>query len=204
MSWICFALIFTGMAASDETLVRKESNVIHAEEGESVNITCQFLSNIKGLYLKRTVLKRMEVLYATDGGKKLTLHPAYKNRTEYFELQHRAIIMVQQVQKNDSDVYMCQYIDKGINEMNTSDVILAVREKSVMTLEKWSSYSWMMYVIIILTLILVCALGCFILHCADVKKYCWKGKRREIQTIVYEDMNCLKYNNNLMPNIYQN
>ncbi|XP_066473782.1 uncharacterized protein [Tiliqua scincoides] len=187
-----------------KTVVKKESNVIHAEEGESVNITCQFLSsNIDGLYLKRTLLKPIEVLYATKHGEQLTLKSAYINRTKYFELQDRAIIMLQQVQKDDSDVYVCEHIDKDFKEMKTRGVILAVRDKSVMKLEQCSS-SPQMLVVIILALLLACALGYFILFHMDVKKYCRKGKRMEIQTIIYEDMNGCKHNNSHVPNVYQN
>ncbi|KAJ6660457.1 hypothetical protein lerEdw1_017881 [Lerista edwardsae] len=188
------------------TLVTKESNVIHAEEGESVNITCWFhSSNIDGLYLRRTLIKPMTVLYSTEQGKKLTLDSGYINRTRYFELQDRAIVMVQQVEKKDSDVYVCQQIDKNFKETSTSDVILAVRDKSVMKLEKCSLFPWMLSALIALALLLICALGYFVLLHTDVKKYCQKGKGREMQTIVYEDMSySFKRNNGRVANPYQN
>ncbi|XP_062976450.1 uncharacterized protein LOC134394709 [Elgaria multicarinata webbii] len=220
MSWTLtmyfLFLLCTGTSVSKESMDRKELMVIIAEEMESANIICKFNHEIKSLYLKRTVGVVMHVLYAADRGKSKNEASEYKYRTEYFQLNNSmATIRLHKLKKSDSDVYVCQgtlRINNNEERKNSDSIILAVKEKeaaiavngsSVMKVTKSSSSSWMLYVFIFESLLLVLALGYVILSRIDIKKYCKKGKGKEEQSPVYEDMTySLKCNAMAKPNLY--
>ncbi|XP_053154603.1 uncharacterized protein LOC128345934 [Hemicordylus capensis] len=210
MSWLNIVLLlFTGLSVSNENLVIQKPTVILAEEGETVNITCHFRHDVLGLFLLRTLVKSMKVFYVTNGGRDQTFDPNYINRTVYLKQWNTTIIMLQEVQKNDSDVYVCEASfkteDKRVSK-NSSATILAVRAKSTsnMNSTECSSSSWMPYVIFIQSLLLVFALLYFILSCTNIKKYCQKGRGKAGQNMIYEDMSySLKRSGTYTTNHYQ-
>ncbi|XP_061477814.1 uncharacterized protein LOC133382161 isoform X2 [Rhineura floridana] len=179
--------------------------VITAEEGESVNITCKFNHpEILGLSLKRSLAKVMNVLYAVEHGKSKTIAPEYENRMEYFELKNTATIMLKEVKKNDSDVYVCGgtvKINMEPKRMNFNSIILAVKA-SDMKPTKSSSCLLMLYAIVFMSLLLASGLGYLILSRIDVKKYCKKGQGKEAHHMVYEDMS-YSLRRNTVNNLYE-
>nr|XP_008102560.1 PREDICTED: T-cell antigen CD7 isoform X2 [Anolis carolinensis] len=205
MSWslaLYFLICFSGTSATKENTVKHELIVIIAEEGDSVNMTCDFNNpKLIGVYLKRILGNPMNVIYATAYGKDKTEAPEYKNRTEYFQLNNTVMITLRQVKKNDSDAYVCEGALLRNNlphTMNSSSIILAVKEKT-----EYSSSPWMLYTLIFLSLLVVFILGCFSLSHINVKKYCKKEKGQELQNIVYEDMTCsLRPNTKTTSNVY--
>lgn len=103
--------------------------VLIAEEGQSVNLTCEFMHMIEGLYLKRTLGKPTDVLYITYHGKIKREDAAYENRTEYFEVNNTATITLKQLKENDSDAYMCTAhltTDTGLKPKNSPVKFLLV------------------------------------------------------------------------------
>ncbi|XP_067319909.1 T-cell antigen CD7-like [Anolis sagrei] len=183
-------------------MVKHELMVIIAVEGDSVNMTCHFNHlELIDVYLKRTLGKPMDVIYATAYGKDKNEAPEYKNRTEYFQLNNTVMITLQQVKKSDSDAYVCEGTllrNKQPHIVNSSSFILAVKEKT-----EDSSSPWMLHTLVFLSLLVVSILGCFFLSHINVKKYCRKGKGQELQNIVYEDMTCnLRSNTMARSNLY--
>ncbi|XP_077180464.1 T-cell antigen CD7 [Paroedura picta] len=206
MPWmlaICFLLFFPRCSASDENAILQEPTLITVEEGESVNITCHFKHpDILGLYFRQKLVKDIIVLYALDQGKKKTIGAEYKGRIEYFEQQNTVTIMMQQLQKNDSGNYTCDaavLINMKHMLVQGRGTILAVTAKKV---AKCSSSSWVLYILVIETLLLATALGYFILSQVNVKKYCRKGKATGEQNIIYEDMTC-SLRSNTVANQYE-
>ncbi|KAH0629539.1 hypothetical protein JD844_011678 [Phrynosoma platyrhinos] len=188
-------------------MVKQEPIVIIAEEGESVSMVCEFNHpTIIGLYLKRTLGKPMNVMYVSEHCTNKTENDAYKNRTKCLGLNNKTTITLRQVKKSDSDVYVCEgtlLIKKEPNTMNSSSIILAVKEISQKNSTEHSSSPWMVYALIILSLLMVSILGYLFLSLINIKKYCKRGKEREMSNIVYEDMTySLRRNTVTKPNLY--
>ncbi|XP_054834227.1 uncharacterized protein LOC129328923 [Eublepharis macularius] len=206
MCWmfaVYFFLLSPRCPASNANSILQEPKVATAEEEESVNITCNFNHpNILGLYLRRKFVKDMEVFYSAGHRKDKRVHYEYKGRIEYFELQNTVIIMLQKLQQNDSDKYICDgavLINQNPVQVQGHGTILVVTAKKLI---KCSSSFWMWYVFLVVTLLLATALGYFILSHVDAKKYCQKKKGREAQNMVYEDMT-YSLRRNTMANQYE-
>ncbi|XP_032067681.1 uncharacterized protein LOC116504638 isoform X2 [Thamnophis elegans] len=188
MLWILsvyfLLLVSPGNAGSKDEMV---SQVLIAEEGQSVNLTCKFMHRIEGLYLKRTFGKVTEVLYVTQHGKIKKEDPAYENRTEYYEMNNMATITLKHLKENDSDVYLCRagmFINNELVQKNSSPILLAVEAA-----KKNFESSWMLYSIISVLILFIFMLGFYIIYRTNNKKGFQKGHARTKQNFIYEDMN---------------
>ncbi|KAM3846944.1 T-cell antigen CD7 [Vipera latastei] len=192
MLWVLsayFLLLHSpGNAEPKDKMVSQELMVLIAEEGQSVNLTCEFMHTIEGLYLKRTLGKPTDVLYITYHGKIKKEDAAYKNRTEYFEVNNTATITLKQLKENDSDGYMCTAhltTDTGLKPKNSPvKFLLVVKAPS----EKNFESPWMLYIFISVLMLLVFMLGSYIIYHADIKKCFQQGHAKKRQNFIYEDM----------------
>ncbi|XP_032094903.1 T-cell antigen CD7-like [Thamnophis elegans] len=193
MLWILSAyfllLLSPGNAEPKDKMVSQELMVLIAEEGQSVNLTCQFMYGIEGLYLKQTYGNIPVVLYVTHSKIK-TEAPTYENRTEYFEMNNTATITLKQLKKNDSNVYMCVAnltTDSGFKQKNsTVNIFLAIKAPS----KKNFQSPWMLYIFISVLMLLFFMFGSCIIYHANVpiKKCFQKDKAKKRQNFIYEDM----------------
>uniref|UniRef100_A0A8C8VQH3 Immunoglobulin domain-containing protein n=1 Tax=Pelusios castaneus TaxID=367368 RepID=A0A8C8VQH3_9SAUR len=85
-----------------------EPAFIMANEGESVNITCNItVGKLDGMYLKREVISAMDVLYVPNNAISHTKDRSYKDRLDSSVLLTEVRITLHRLQKNDTDVYIC-------------------------------------------------------------------------------------------------
>ncbi|XP_070595905.1 T-cell antigen CD7 [Erythrolamprus reginae] len=177
-----------------DKMVSQELMVLIAEEGQSVNLTCKFMHEIKALYLKRTVGDVMDVLYVTQHGKIKIEDPAYENRTEYFEMNNMATITLKNLRENDSDVFLCRagmFKDNDLVQENGPPILLAVESRDGEKAAAKNNFesSWMLYSIILVLILLLIIMGFYVIYHTNIKKCFQKGKAKTRQNLIYEDMN---------------
>uniref|UniRef100_A0A8D0GS44 CD7 molecule n=1 Tax=Sphenodon punctatus TaxID=8508 RepID=A0A8D0GS44_SPHPU len=205
---VLLVLSFLQVIPAQKGIIQKPPLII-ADEGESVNITCQASQGtMDGMKLKREVVNDMTVLTVVENPRNIS--PRYAQGIEFVEVQNTFVITLRELQKNDTDVYYCRgiaVINGNHNSVSGSGTMLVVRDKCLekMKQEERPSLSWLLYVLAFLGLFSVSLLGYIILSHIDIKKHCRRGKKGQAQNIVYEDMNCsLRRNNMATLNVYQN
>ncbi|NXF20030.1 CD7 protein, partial [Rhodinocichla rosea] len=161
----------------------QEQSPLHAnpEQGQSVSITCVLKSSREDekFYLLRTHVQPGTVLSVSNlNGSKVS--PAFGNRLEYSREGNRMVVILHKLQEKDSDNYICAQEVKGSPLLSASGTMVLVKEVE----QGCEKSSWDLYVLLMVTAVLFCALVCCILYRVDVKKYFQKKKRNE----VYEDM----------------
>ncbi|XP_051490511.1 T-cell antigen CD7 [Apus apus] len=167
---------------------------VDAEQGQSVSITCalQNSQEDKGIYLLKTHMQREQVLFVS-GQNVSTVSPAFADRLEYSKGENKIVVTLHNLQKNDSDIYVCAGVLKGSRFLsaNRSGTMMLVKEVKQ---TGCSSSSWGIYGLTIMVVILFSALMCSILSRVNLKQ-CFKNKRRNE---VYEDMSYSSRRNTLV------
>ncbi|XP_010005535.1 PREDICTED: T-cell antigen CD7 [Chaetura pelagica] len=167
---------------------------VAAEPGQSVSITCALQSSQedKGIYLLKTHTRHEQVLFVS-GRNVSTVSPAFADRLEYSKGENKIVVTLHNLQKNDSDIYVCAGVPKGslFLSANRSGTMMLVKEVEQ---TGCSSSSWGIYGLTIVVVILFSALMCSILSHVNLKQYFKTRKRNE----VYEDMSYSSRRNTLV------
>ncbi|XP_074778466.1 T-cell antigen CD7 [Athene noctua] len=156
---------------------------VNPQQGQSISITCALNSSHEdeGIYLLKTHMQPERVLYVSSQNDS-TIFPAFANRLEYSKQEKKIVITLHNLQKNDSDIYVCAGVVKNFSflSVNRSGTMMLIKEVED---THCSHNSWGFYGLIVVAL-LVSVLTCCILYRVDMKKYFQKKK----QNTVYEDM----------------
>ncbi|KFQ24327.1 T-cell antigen CD7, partial [Merops nubicus] len=132
--------------------------------------------------LLKTHMQHERVLYVSHQNAS-TIHPAFANRLEYSREEKKIVITLHNLQKNDSDIYVCAVVVKNspFLSANGSGTFMLVKEVE----QTGCRHSfWDIYSLIIMVVLLFSALVGCILYRVDMKKYFQKRKNNT----VYEDM----------------
>ncbi|KFV16310.1 T-cell antigen CD7, partial [Pterocles gutturalis] len=122
-----------------------------------------------------------------------TISPAFANRLEYSNQEKKIVITLQNLRKNDSDVYVCAGMLKNSSFLSASRSGTMVLVKEVEQTD-CSSGSWGIYGLTIMVVLLFSALICCTLYRVNMKKYFQKRK----PNAVYEDMSYSSRRNTLV------
>ncbi|XP_051851272.1 T-cell antigen CD7 [Antechinus flavipes] len=102
---LLFFLLFSETPAKDE--VKQFPSLIMAQEGDTINITCNTTGQSLGLYLKRSTIEFKNVMYLSKEGE-LIMDTNYENRTFFSGILNNLVITITDIGLNDTDVYTCQ------------------------------------------------------------------------------------------------
>ncbi|NWX24716.1 CD7 protein, partial [Aegotheles bennettii] len=101
------------------------------QQGQSVNITCALKTSQeeKGIYLLKTHMQRERVLYVSSQNA-ATISPAFANRLEYSKEEKKIVITLHNLQKNDSDMYVCAGVlkDSSFLSLSRSGTMMLIKE----------------------------------------------------------------------------
>ncbi|NWJ02839.1 CD7 protein, partial [Crypturellus undulatus] len=170
--------------AKENGVVEQSPLSLSVQQGESISIKCSLKSphEEEGIFLLKTHMKPERVLYVSRQNAS-TISTTFENRLEYSKQEKTLVIILHNLQKNDSDVYLCV----GVLQ-NT--IALALNGSGTMVLVKdveqtgCSRSSWTFCGLTIAAVMLFSALICSVLHRVNIKKYFQKRK----PNAVYEDM----------------
>ncbi|XP_068920033.1 T-cell antigen CD7 [Petaurus breviceps papuanus] len=106
--------------------VKQFPPLIMAQEGDTINVTCTTSGKSFGLYLKRHLIRFMEVIYFSKENKSI-ITKSYKNRTIISGTLNNLVITISNIQLDDTDFYICQ----ATTSSNTlgNGTMVAVTEK---------------------------------------------------------------------------
>ncbi|XP_062448098.1 uncharacterized protein LOC134149203 [Rhea pennata] len=165
--------------------VVEQSPLSHSvQQGQSLSITCSLKSSHEeeGIFLLKTHVKPERVLYVSRQNIS-TIFPAFANRLDYTKREKTLVIILHNLQKSDSDVYVCVGVFKNsaVLSLNGSGTMVLVNEME----QTWcSNNSWSFYGLITAVVLLISALVCCVFYHINIKKYFQKRK----PNAVYEDM----------------
>ncbi|NWI18294.1 CD7 protein, partial [Crypturellus soui] len=180
--------------AKENGVVEQSPLSLSVQQGESISINCSLKSphEEEGIFLLKTHMKPERVLYVSRQNAS-TISTTFANRLEYSKQEKTLVIILHNLQKNDSDVYLCV----GVLQ-NT--IALALNGSGTMVLVKeveqtgCSHSSWIFCGLTIAVVMLFSALICSVLHRVNIKKYFQKRK----PNAVYEDMSYSSRRNTLV------
>ncbi|NXF31739.1 CD7 protein, partial [Nyctibius bracteatus] len=135
-------------------------------------------------YLLKTQVQPEKVLYISSQNAS-TIFPAFANRLEYSKEEKKIVITLHNLQKNDSDIYVCAGVLKNSSFLSVSRSGTMMLIKEVEQTD-CSNSSWGIYGLTIVVVLLFSALICCTLYRVNMKKYFQKRK----PNAVYEDMSC--------------
>ncbi|XP_027741918.1 T-cell antigen CD7 [Empidonax traillii] len=169
------------------------------QQGQSVNITCVMDSSRGdgGIYLLKTLVQPESVLYVSNQNTERIL-PAFAGRLEYSKEGKQIVITLHNLQENDTDNYVCAEEVKNVKNthlLSADGTLLLVKERGQARSQKaCSDSSWVIYSLLILVVLLLCALVCCTLYRVNIKKYFQKPT----PNVVYEDMSYSSRRNTLV------
>ncbi|KFQ09261.1 T-cell antigen CD7, partial [Leptosomus discolor] len=122
-----------------------------------------------------------------------TIFPAFADRLEYSKEEKKIVITLHNLQKNDSDIYVCAVVVKNSSflSVHSSGTMMLIKEVEQ---TDCSNSSWVIYGLILVVVLLFSALTCCILYHVNMKKYFQKRKANT----VYEDMSYISRCNTLI------
>ncbi|KGL79255.1 T-cell antigen CD7, partial [Tinamus guttatus] len=143
-------------------------------------------------FLLKTHMKPESVLYVSRQNAS-TISTTFANRLEYSKQEKTLVIILHNLQKNDSDTYLCVGVLKNTTalSLNGSGTMVLVKEGEQ---TGCSHSSWIFCGLTTVVVMLFSALICFVLCRVDVKKYFQKRK----PNVVYEDMSYSSRRNTLV------
>ncbi|XP_050175586.1 uncharacterized protein LOC126642200 [Myiozetetes cayanensis] len=141
------------------------------QQGQSVNITCVMNSSRGdgGIYLLRTLVQPERVLYVSNENTARIL-PAFTGRLEYSKEGKQIVIILHNLQENDSDNYVCAEEVKNVKNthlLSADGTLLLVKGAEggqAHSQQACSDSSWVIYSLLILVVLLLCALVCCTLY----------------------------------------
>ncbi|NXL92767.1 CD7 protein, partial [Alectura lathami] len=163
--------------------VEQSPPYVRTQQGQSIYITCELKSSREdeGILLLKIQIQLEKVLYVSSQNTS-TIFPAFANRLEYSKQEKKLVITLHNLQKNDTDIYVCAAVLKNSSQTECHNISLAV-----------------VYGLITAVVLLFLALICSTLYCVNIKKYFQKRK----QNVVYEDMSyCSRRNTLVRTNTY--
>ncbi|XP_069655041.1 T-cell antigen CD7 isoform X1 [Haliaeetus albicilla] len=180
--------------AKTSEVVEQSPLYVNPQQGQSISITCALKSSHEdeGFYLLKTQMQPERVLYVSSQNGS-TISPAFANRLEYSKEEKKVLITLHNLQKNDSDIYVCAGMLKNspFLSVNRSGTMVLIKEVEQ---THCSNNSWGIYGLIIVSALLFFVLICCTLYHVDMKKYFQKRK----PNAVYEDMSYSSRRNTLI------
>ncbi|NXC47297.1 CD7 protein, partial [Penelope pileata] len=137
-------------------------------------------------------IQRKRVLYVSSQNAP-TIFPAFANRLEYSKQEKKLEVTLHNLQKNDTDIYLCAAVLKNSSLFISSDRGTMVLVQGGEQTERCDS-SWDIYGLIIVVVLLFSALVCCVFYRVNMKKYFQKRK----PNVVYEDMSYSSRRNTLV------
>ncbi|XP_074745503.1 T-cell antigen CD7 isoform X1 [Strix uralensis] len=175
-------------------VVEQSPLYVNPQQGQSISITCALKSSHEdeGIYLLKTHIQPERVLHVSSQNDS-TIFPAFANRLEYSKQEKKIVITLHNLQKNDSDIYVCAVVVKNSSflSVNRSGTMMLIKEVED---THCSHNSWGFYGLIIVVALLFSVLVCCTLYRIDMKKYFQKRKTNT----VYEDMSYSSRRNTLV------
>ncbi|KFQ77958.1 T-cell antigen CD7, partial [Phaethon lepturus] len=143
-------------------------------------------------FLLKTHMQPERVLYVSSQNAS-TIFPAFANRLEYSKQEKKIVVTLHNLQKNDSDIYVCAGVLKNSSflSVNSSGTMMLIRELEQTACSK---SSWGIYGLTVVAALLFSVLVCCALYHIDMKKYFQKRKLNA----VYEDMSYSSRHNTLI------
>ena len=86
--------------AKSSGVIEQSPLSVHAQQGESINITCVLKSSNE------------KVLYVLSQNT-TTISPTFANRLEYSKQEKKLVITLHNLQENDTDIYVCAAVLKN-------------------------------------------------------------------------------------------
>ncbi|XP_036613328.1 T-cell antigen CD7 [Trichosurus vulpecula] len=117
-------LLLSGIPAEE---VKQFPILIMAQEGDTINITCATIGESIGLYLKRNIVRPMDVLYFSRKNETI-ITKSYENRTIISGSLNNLVITITNIQLNDTDVYACQ-ATASTNLLGNGTVVMVTEKK---------------------------------------------------------------------------
>lgn len=103
---------------------------VNPQQGQSVNITCALKSSHEeeGIFLLKTHMQPERVLHVSSQNTS-TISPAFANRLEYSKQEKKIVITLHNLQKNDSDIYVCAGVVKNFSflQVNRSGTMVLIK-----------------------------------------------------------------------------
>ncbi|OPJ88711.1 T-cell antigen CD7 isoform A [Patagioenas fasciata monilis] len=187
---------FPGQDGKTSGVVEQSPLYVNPQQGQSVNITCALNSSHEEeeIYLLKTQMQPERVLHVSSPNTS-TISPAFANRLEYSKQENKIVITLHNLQKNDSDIYVCAAMVKNFSFLlvNRRGTMMLIKEA-----EQTYCNSWVLYSLIIVVALLFSALICCTLYRVNMKKYFHKRK----PNTVYEDMSYSSRRNTLVRKVY--
>ncbi|KFW79482.1 T-cell antigen CD7, partial [Manacus vitellinus] len=147
--------------------------------------------------LLRTHVQPESVLYVSNQSA-TRIPAAFAERLEYSREGKQMVITLHDLQENDSDNYVCaEEVKHGKNTrlLSASGTMVLVKEgEQAYSQKACSGSSWVIYSLLIVVALLLCALVCCTLYRANIKKYFQKNP----PNVVYEDMSYSSRRNTLV------
>ncbi|KFV98913.1 T-cell antigen CD7, partial [Eurypyga helias] len=142
--------------------------------------------------LLRTQVQPERVLYVSSQNAS-TIFPAFANRLDYSKEEKKVVITLRNLQKNDSDIYVCVGVLKNSSFLsgNRKGTMILIKE---MEQKDCSINSWGTYGLIIAVVLLFSVLTCCTWYYANMKKYFQK----KTPNTIYEDMSYSSRRNTLV------
>ncbi|NXM04194.1 CD7 protein, partial [Tyrannus savana] len=145
----------------------------------------------------RTLVQPERVLYVSNQNTARIL-PAFAGRLEYSKEGKQIVITLHNLQENDSDNYVCAEEVKNVKNthlLSADGTLLLVKGMGqAHSQQACSDSSWVIYSLLIVVALLLCALVCCTLYRVNIKKYFQKTP----PNVVYEDMSYSSRRNTLV------
>nr|XP_013222643.2 uncharacterized protein LOC102092411 isoform X1 [Columba livia]XP_021144232.1 uncharacterized protein LOC102092411 isoform X1 [Columba livia]XP_021144233.1 uncharacterized protein LOC102092411 isoform X1 [Columba livia]XP_021144234.1 uncharacterized protein LOC102092411 isoform X1 [Columba livia]XP_021144235.1 uncharacterized protein LOC102092411 isoform X1 [Columba livia] len=157
-------------------VVEQSPLYVNPQQGQSVSITCALKSSHEE--------EEISLLTST-----------FANRLEYSKQENKIVITLHNLQKNDSDIYVCAGMVKNLSFLlvNSRGTMMLIKEA-----DQTYCSSWVLYSLITVVALLFSALICCTMYHVNMKKYFHKRK----PNAVYEDMSYSSRLNTLIRNVY--
>ncbi|NXF07389.1 CD7 protein, partial [Smithornis capensis] len=139
-------------------------------------------------YLLKTHVHPGIVLHVSNQNAARIL-PAFAHRLQYSKEGKQIVITLHNLQKNDSDNYVCAEELKNSTLLSASGTMVLVKG-----MQECKDSSWVIYSLFVAVALLFCALVCCTLYHVNIKKYFQRKKTN----VVYEDMSYSSRRNTLV------
>ncbi|OXB54998.1 hypothetical protein ASZ78_005970 [Callipepla squamata] len=96
-----------------------------AQQGESINITCTLESAHEEIIFFKAHIQLEKLLHASSQ-KAVTISHAFANRLEFSNQEKELVITLHNLQKNDTDMYVCAAVLKNSLTMSESGTMVLV------------------------------------------------------------------------------
>ncbi|XP_074116619.1 T-cell antigen CD7 isoform X2 [Sminthopsis crassicaudata] len=168
-----------------------------AQEGDTINITCNTTGQLVGLYLKRSFIEFKNVMYLSKEGE-LIKDTNYENRTFFSGSLNNLVITITNVGLSDTDVYICQAT--VLNNLEGNGTMVMVTEKIWKKENGNMKKSQVWVILIVISFFIGLALWpLFVI----IKKQVHNSRTQNTTCSIYEEMSCsVQHNTTCQENQY--